>query len=243
MGSHHEELELNRMSWSSQITTPNMVGTTLDPAVNNTDTKFSNPNQSSCTLDFSYPLVPSRVFPSLCPISLSRPQLYHDCRTQSHVISDYLFMPWWWVNTEFSIHRVQDIPGTAYTTYSIHRVKHTLSTSCTEYSIPQVQYTPSTAYTKYSIPQVQHTPSTAYTKYNIHQVQHTPSTTYTKHSIHWLQHTPKIAYLPFNLMITSWPLIVASACGVPHYKTDRHQSALHESTKVKSPHHIPIGGS
>jgi len=39
-------------------------------------------------------------------------------------------------------------------------------------------------------------------------------------------------------MITSWPLKVASASGVPPYKIDRHQPALHESSKVKSRHHI-----
>ena len=69
-------------------------------------------------------------------------------------------MPWVWVNTEYSIHRVKHTPSTAYTTYSIHPVQHT----------------PSTAYTVDSIHQVQHAPSTAYTKYSIHQVQHPPST-------------------------------------------------------------------
>ena len=59
------------------------------------------------------------------------------------------------------------------------------------------------------------TPSTcihrvqAYTKYSIHQVQHTPSTAYTKYSI------PKIVCLPVMLMITNWPLNVASASSVP----------------------------
>jgi len=89
-------------------------------------------------------------------------------------------MPWWWVDTE----------------YSIHLVLHTLST--------------------------------AYTAY-----KHTPSTVYTEYSIHRVQHQPKIACLPFILMITSWPLIVASASGVPPYTIDRHQPALHQSSKVK----------
>jgi len=40
-------------------------------------------------------------------------------------------------------------------------------------------------------------------------------------------------------MITSWPLKVASASGIPPYTSDRHQPALHESSKVKSPCHIP----
>ena len=67
-----------------------------------------------------------------------------------------------------------------------------------------------------------------------HQVQHTPSTAYTENSIHRIHHTPKIVCLPFILMITSWPLNVASASGVPPYTIDRHQPALHESLKVKS---------
>jgi len=36
-------------------------------------------------------------------------------------------MAWSWVDTEYSIHRVQHTPSTAYTEYSIHRVQHTLS--------------------------------------------------------------------------------------------------------------------
>jgi len=38
-------------------------------------------------------------------------------------------------------------------------------------------------------------------------------------------------------MITSWPLNVASASGVPPYRIDRHQHALHESSNVKSHSH------
>jgi len=86
-------------------------------------------------------------------LSLSRPQLNHHRRTQSWVIPLYLSMTWSWVDTEYSIHRVQ--------------------------------------------------------------------------------HPPKIVCLPFILMITSWPLNVASASGIPPYTIDRHQPALHESSKVK----------
>ena len=77
----------------------------------------------------------------------------------------------------------------------------------------------------------QHTPTTAYTEYSIHRVKHIPSTAYTKYSIHWV---PKIVCLPFILMITSWPLNVASASVVPPYTIDHHQPALHEGSKVKS---------
>ena len=83
--------------------------------------------------------------------------------------------------------------------------------------------------------------STLYTEYSIHRVQHTPSTAYTEYSIHRVQHTAKI--LPFILMITSWPLNVASASGVPPYTIHRLHPALHESWKVKSRCHIPTVAS
>ena len=44
-------------------------------------------------------------------------------------------MPWSGVDTEYSIHRVQHTPSTAYTEYSIHRVQHTLSTAYPAYCI------------------------------------------------------------------------------------------------------------
>jgi len=75
-----------------------------------------------------------------------------------------------------------------------------------------------------------------------HRVQHTPSTAYTEYSIHWVQHS-KVVCLPFIPIITSWPRHVASASGVPPYTIDRHQPALHESSKVKSPCHIPTVAS
>jgi len=58
-------------------------------------------------------------------------------------------------------------------------------------------------------------------------------------SWHRVQHPPKIVCLPFILMITSWPLNITSPSGVPCYTIDRHQPALYESWKVKSPFHIP----
>jgi len=50
-----------------------------------------------------------------------------------------------------------------------------------------------------------------------------PSTAYTEYSIQWVQHTPMIVWLPFILMITNWPLNVASASGVCPYTIYRHQ--------------------
>jgi len=70
-------------------------------------------------------------------------------------------------------------------------------------------------------------------------VQHTPSAAFTEYSIHWVQHTCKIVCLAFILKMTSWPLNVAAASGLPPYRIDRHQPGLHESSKVKSHCHIP----
>jgi len=67
-----------------------------------------------------------------------------------------------------------------------------------------------------------------------HQVQHTPSTAYTDNSIHQIHHTPMIDCLPFILMITRWPLNVASSSCVPPYTIDQQQPAHHQSIKVKS---------
>ena len=152
-------------------------------------------------------------------------------------------MPYSRVNNEYSIYRVQDTPSSAYTQYSIHPVQHTPSAAYTQYNIHQVLHTPSTAYTKYSIHQVQHTPSTVYTKYSIHWVQHTLSSAFTKYSKHQAQHPPKIVCLPFILTITSWPLNIASAPGIPSYMIDHHRAAHHECSIVKSPYHIPTVAS
>jgi len=66
-----------------------------------------------------------------------------------------------------------------------------------------------------------------------HDHELTPSRAYTEYSIHREQHPPMIVCLPFILMITNWPLNVDSASGEPPYMMDRHQPALHESSKVK----------
>jgi hypothetical protein len=142
--------------------------------------------------------------------------------------------------TEYCIHPVHHTPSTAYTEYSIHRVQHIPSTALREYSIHRVHHIPSTALREYCIHRVQHTPSTAYTEYSIHRVQHTPITAYTEYSIHRVQCSPKNVCLPCILMITSWPLNVASASGMPPYTINRHQLAHHARSKVMSPYHSHV---
>jgi len=44
-------------------------------------------------------------------------------------------------------------------------------------------------------------------------------------------------------MITSWPLDVAPASGVTPYTSDRHQQAIHQSSKVMLHFHIPTVAS
>jgi len=52
-GNHHEKLGLERISCASQLTIPNMAGTSPDPEGNITDMGSSKPNQASRTPDFS----------------------------------------------------------------------------------------------------------------------------------------------------------------------------------------------
>jgi len=47
------------------------------------------------------------ISPISSDLSLSCAQLYHHLGRQSEVIPPYLFMPWSWLNTEYSIHQVQ----------------------------------------------------------------------------------------------------------------------------------------
>ena len=90
MGNHHGKQGLKRISSTSQFTIPHMAGTTHDHAGINTNTMSSNPNQACHTPDYSYPHVSSILFPTLFLASLSCPQLYNHCRTQSHVIPLYI---------------------------------------------------------------------------------------------------------------------------------------------------------
>ena len=52
-GNHHEKLGHKRISCASQLTIPDMAGTSPDPACNYIDTRSSKPNQASRTPYFS----------------------------------------------------------------------------------------------------------------------------------------------------------------------------------------------
>jgi len=60
----------------------------------------------------------------------------------------------------------------------------------------------------------------------------------TECSIHRVQHTPKIVCRPFILTISSWPLNVASASGVPPYRSTTTSQFSIRASKVKTPCHI-----
>jgi len=118
-----------------------MAGMSPYPACQYTNTRYSKPNQASCTPDFSYPLVSSISFTSSSPISLFL--IHHSTIIAEHKVKSSFFIS--------PCHDHELTPSTAYTKYNIHRVQHTPSIAYTECSIHRVQHTPSTAYTEYSI--------------------------------------------------------------------------------------------
>jgi len=82
-----------------------------------------------------------------------------------------------------------------------------------------------------------------YTKCNIHRVQHTLCTAYPEFSTPRVQHPLRNVFFSIIVMITSGPLNVVSACGVPPYKIHCHHPARYVSPNAKSRCHIPISTS
>jgi len=76
---------------------------------------------------------------------------------------------------------------------------------------------------------------TAYSEYSIHRVQHILSQAYTEYSIHRVKHTPQMICNLCIFLLTSCPVNVSSASGVPPYSTECHQPALHESSMLQLP--------
>ena len=112
-GNHDEELGLQRISYVSQYTIPNVAGTSADLMCNYTDRSSPKPNQASRTPDFSYPLVSSTLFSSLSPslsfLSTTLPSLQNTKIRYSCLSVNVMIM---------SVHRVQHTPSR-----SIHRVQ------------------------------------------------------------------------------------------------------------------------
>ena len=125
--NHHEKLGLKRTSCTSQLTIPVIVGTSLNPVCNFTDTRSSQPNKASRTPDFSYPLVSSTSFSSTSPalsfLFITLPSSQNTKLSHPSLSLHAMIM---------SLHRVQHTPSNAYTGYSIHRVQHTPGTASTQ---------------------------------------------------------------------------------------------------------------
>ena len=118
-GNNHEKLELKRIPWASQFTIAVSAGASPGRAWNNTDTRSPQSNQTSCTPDYSYPLVSSTSFSSSSPISLF---LVHNFS----IITEHKVK---WSLSISPCHDYELALNIVYTEYSIHRVRHTLSTA------------------------------------------------------------------------------------------------------------------
>jgi len=116
--NHHETMGIKRISCDSQLTIPDMAGTSPDRACNYTHKRLLQPNQASRTWDFSYPLVSSTSFFSSSPISVF---LVHNSIIAEHKGKLSLSI------SPFPDHVLA--PSIAYPEYSIHQVQHTPSTA------------------------------------------------------------------------------------------------------------------
>ena len=103
-----------RISCPSQFTIRNMAGKNLNLVCNDLNTRSSKPNQTSCTPDFSYPLIFCRLFlsssPSFSFLSITLPSLQNT--KLSHPLLSLCVMIISW-------HRVQHTPSTASTQDSL----------------------------------------------------------------------------------------------------------------------------
>jgi len=134
-GNHDEKLGLKRILCASRLTIPDTAGNTPDLAGKNTDARSSKPNQASRTTDLSYQLVSCIFVPIFLP-HLSFSTIIAEQKVKSSLsISRYhhyeLTMSA--AYTEYSIHRAQHIPSTAYTQdclSSLHSHDHELTPEC-----------------------------------------------------------------------------------------------------------------
>jgi hypothetical protein len=76
-----------------------------------------------------------------------------------------------------------------------------------------------------------------------HHCEWTLTTAYTEYSLHRVQHRPKFVCNPIILTISSWPLNVAPASGVPPCQLTATSQFTIRTSKVKSPYHIPTVSS
>ena len=121
-GNHHEKLELEKTSCATQLSVPDKAGMIPDPECNYTHSRSSQPNQASCNPAFTNPLVSYIWFSSVSPISVI---IVHN----STIIAEHK------VKSSLSIcpcHDHELTPSPAYIEYSIHRIQHTPNTAYTQ---------------------------------------------------------------------------------------------------------------
>jgi len=119
-----------RILCPSQFTIPDTIGMTLIPKCNSTDTKFSEPNQESCTSDFSYPLESSTSLSSFSPISCMR--VHHSTIIAEQKVKSSLSIS--------PLHHHAFALSTAYTEYSIHRVQHPPKIACVPFILMMMSW-------------------------------------------------------------------------------------------------------
>jgi len=144
--SWHGEIERDDLTWFSTMMVELMTrkremrtmwriwadmrhqGYNLPPLVWRTSNRCNYTPDQGWWIDSHTKFSKSQFLMMFCAIAshLSRPHLSRHLRTSSAVIHLYLSMPWSRVNTEYSIHRIQHTPSTAYTEYCEHCVLHHL---------------------------------------------------------------------------------------------------------------------
>ena len=121
--NYHEKLRLQRISWESQFTIPDMAGMRHNMTCNNTNTRSSKPNQASRTADFASPLISSTSFSSSSPsLSFSSTTLPSSPHTQLSHPSLFLsgrIMSWHYVPHPMSTVSTQDCTSSLHS----HEIK------------------------------------------------------------------------------------------------------------------------
>ena len=127
---------------------------------------------------------------------------------------------------------------------TIRQVLPVISHSCWYPPYHSHLHTPSLSFSSTTLPSSQeHKVKSSLSISPCHHHELTQSAAYTEFSIHRVQHTPKIVCRPFILIISSWPLKVASASGACSYQSTATSQFSIGASKVKSSCQIPMVSS
>jgi len=130
--NHHDKMEHKRISCASQLTIPNMAGTSLIRWVITPIQGLLNPIRQGVLLTAHIPLYPPYCA-HIHPPSLTFSSTILASLQEHKVKSSLSISP---------CHHHELTLSAAYTKCSIHQVQHTWSTAYTEYSIHWVQHIP-----------------------------------------------------------------------------------------------------